>query len=62
MSRLDDLVKFFGWRESRVLRKLADEFDNNQEYYSQFDSIDERIFAAYEKIVNRKLINYKQYD
>jgi len=62
MSRLDDLVKYFGWRESRVLQKLAEEFDNNQEYYSQFDNIDERIFAAYEKIVNRKLINYKQYD
>jgi len=59
MSRLYDLQQYLGWSDGRVLRRLADEFDENQQYYQQFDNIDDRIFAAYQKIVRQKLIGEK---
>jgi hypothetical protein len=57
MTRLEDIQKFWQCRDSQVLRKLATEFEDHWEYYQQFNGIEERIYAAYEKIVNQKLIN-----
>lgn len=56
MSRLNDIIQNMRISDDRVLRKIADELQNNKQYYAQFETIDERIWAIYEKWVNGKVI------